>query len=143
MGVGKRDRHYDRVDIHLRGHSSAARRGLRADAFVVLAYTRNRRLAKMWEAWLHMVFNPPYAERRPERPPLFPRARRRDKPVEAPAASAKYAELIGAPLADAFKPIGGCLENGSTPEAHVDKPPPGWVGATAEGRQFHVWRSSG
>jgi hypothetical protein len=50
VGVGKRDGPYDRVDRHLRGHSSAARRGLRADVFIILAYTRRRRLAEMWEA---------------------------------------------------------------------------------------------
>ncbi|AET32129.1 hypothetical protein [Pyrobaculum ferrireducens] len=73
VGVGKRGGYYDRVYMHLRGHSSAARRGLRADVFIILAYTRRRRLAEMWEAWLHAVFSPPYAERRPRRPPPSPR----------------------------------------------------------------------
>ncbi|MCU7788148.1 hypothetical protein ODS41_09525 [Pyrobaculum sp. 3827-6] len=99
VGMGKRRGRYDRIDRHLRGYSSADKRGLKAELFIVAAYTRNRRLAEKWERWLHAVFNPPYAERRPRRPPrkppLFPRARRRDKPVEEPMIMAKYAELMG------------------------------------------------
>ncbi|AET33691.1 hypothetical protein [Pyrobaculum ferrireducens] len=131
VGVGKRGGYYDRVYMHLRGHSSAARRGLRADVFIILAYTRRRRLAEMWEAWLHAVFDPPYAERKPRRPPrkppLLPRARRRDKPVEEPMAAARCAKLMGAPLANASTPLaettGGRSENCAV--VHTDRPPPG------------------
>ncbi|MCU7786367.1 hypothetical protein ODS41_00265 [Pyrobaculum sp. 3827-6] len=148
VGVGKRDGYYDRVYMHLRGHSSAARRGLRADVFVVVAYTYKRRLAEMWEAWLHAVFSPPYAERRsrapPRKPPLLPRARRWDKPVEESVTMAKYAKLVGVSSAGASTrfveaPVRDGFVKGAIPGTYVDKPPSGWIGATAE-CQFHVWR---
>ncbi|AET32106.1 hypothetical protein [Pyrobaculum ferrireducens] len=50
VGVGRRSGRYDHVDTHIRGHFSAAKRGLRANVFIILAYTRSRRLAEMWEA---------------------------------------------------------------------------------------------
>jgi hypothetical protein len=132
VGVGKRDGYYDRVYMHLRGHSSAAKRGLRADVFIILAYTYKRRLAEMWEAWLHAVFKPPFNRRRPSaeprKPPLFPRARRRGKPVEEPVAMAKYAKFVGASPAStstlqAEALCGGCSEN-HVAAVHADKPPP-------------------
>jgi hypothetical protein len=46
VGVGKRGGRYDRVDRHVRGYSSAARRGLRADVFI-MTHTRRRRVAEM------------------------------------------------------------------------------------------------
>jgi hypothetical protein len=133
VGVGKRDGYYDRVYMHMRGHSSAARRGLRADVFIISAYTRKRRLAEMWEAWLYEVFKPPFNRRRPfaepRRPPLFYTQRRRDKPVEEPVSMAKYAKLLGAPLAGASTLLaealcGGCSEDGMI-VILADKPPPG------------------
>ncbi|MGC9051436.1 hypothetical protein [Pyrobaculum sp.] len=133
VGVGKRRGYYDRVDMHMRGHSSAARRGLRADVFIILAYTYKRRLAEVWEAWLHAVFNPPYTERKPRKPPrkppLLPRARRRDKPVEEPMAAARCAKLMGAPLASASTLLAEASasnrsENSLVSETNADKPPP-------------------
>ncbi|MGC9051379.1 hypothetical protein [Pyrobaculum sp.] len=115
------------------GASSAARRGLRADVFIILAYTRRRRVAEMWEAWLYAVFKPPFNKRvpsaEPRRPPLFYTQRRRDKPVEEPVSMAKYAKLLGVPLANtstllAEAPIRDV--SGAAPEAYMDKPPPGW-----------------
>jgi hypothetical protein len=134
VGVGKRDGYYDRVYMHMRGHSSAAKRGLRADVFIILAYTYKRRLAEVWEAWLHAVFNPPYTERKPRKPPrkppLLPRARRRDKPVEEPMAAARYVKLMGALLTSASTllaeaPADSRSEN-RVAVVHADKPPPGW-----------------
>ncbi len=78
VGVGKRDGRYDRVDMHIRGHFSAAKRGLRADVFIILAYTRSRRLAEMWEAWLYTVYKPPYNRRRPS---ARPRRKAERKPI--------------------------------------------------------------
>ncbi|AEA13027.1 hypothetical protein TUZN_1559 [Thermoproteus uzoniensis 768-20] len=146
VGVGKRSGYYDRVYMHLRGHSSAAKRGLKADMFIILAYTHNRRLAEMWEAWLYAVYKPPYNRRRPSarprKPPVFPRARCAKKPVEEPAVAAKYAHVYS-PLADAStrlaETISGCLENGSNPEAYVDRPPPDQKARRVD-YQFHVKR---
>ncbi|MGB9706364.1 MAG: hypothetical protein ACPL3C_13005, partial [Pyrobaculum sp.] len=85
--------------------------------------------AEMWEAWLHAVFNPPYAERSPRRPPRKPpllyTERRRDKPVEEPVAMAKYARTIGARHTGSF----ACAATASFSQdtalnAHTDKPPP-------------------
>jgi hypothetical protein len=146
VGVGRRSGRHDRVDMHIRGHSSAARRGLRADVFIILAYTRKRRLAEMWEAWLYTVYKPPYNRRRPSakprKPPVFPRARCAKKPVEEPAVAAKYA-YVYSPLAGAStrlaETIGGCLENGSNPEAYVDRSPPDQKARRVD-CQFHIKR---
>ncbi|WP_193383994.1 hypothetical protein [Pyrobaculum ferrireducens] len=145
--MGKRDGYYDRVDMHIRGHSSAAKRGLRADVFVVVAYTRRRRVAEMWESWLYEVFKPPFNKRRssaePRKPSLLSRARRRDKPVEEPVSMTQYAKLVGASPAGVStrlaETIGGCLENGSNPEAYVDRPLPDQRARRVD-CQFHIKR---
>jgi hypothetical protein len=114
--------------MHLRGHSSAAKRGLRADVFIILAYTYKRRLAEMWEAWLYEVFKPPFNRRRPSaeprRPPLFPRARRRDKPVEEPAAATRCVKLMDAPPVASTR-LAKASVSDATPETYADRPPPG------------------
>jgi predicted GIY-YIG superfamily endonuclease len=58
-----------RLRRHFRGYSSAATRGLRPGAAYVLACTRSRSLAPAWEAWLHKAHRPPYAAKRPRKPP--------------------------------------------------------------------------
>ncbi|MCU7787522.1 hypothetical protein ODS41_06280 [Pyrobaculum sp. 3827-6] len=139
VGVGKRDGYYDHIYMHLRGHSSAARRGLRADVFIILAYTRRRRVAEMWEAWLHAVFKPPFNKRRPSaeprKPPFFYTQRRRDKPVEEPVSMAKYAKLVGVSSTSFFTcqaeaSAGGRSENCAV--VHADRSPPDWRGETSE-----------
>jgi hypothetical protein len=133
VGVGKRRGYYDRVYMHMRGHSSAAKRGLRADVFIILAYTRNRRLAEMWESWLYEVFKPPFNRRRPSteprKPPLFYTQRRRDKPVEEPVAMAKYAKLVGVSSASTSTLLAEALCGGRSEDGMIvilaDKPPPG------------------
>jgi hypothetical protein len=133
VGVGKRDGYYDRVYMHIRGHSSAAKRGLRADVFIILAYTYNRRLAEMWESWLYEVFKPPFNRRRPSveprRPPLFYTQRRRNKPVEEPVAMAKYARLVSASPTGVSARLAEALCGGRSEDGMIvilaDKPPPG------------------
>jgi len=65
-----------RLRRHFRGYSSAAARGLQPGAAYVLACTRSRSLALVWEAWLHKAHRPPYAARapaeRPRKPPHPP-----------------------------------------------------------------------
>jgi hypothetical protein len=85
----------------------------------------------MWEAWLYAVFKPPYNKRRPSarprKPPLFPRARRRDKPVEEPMAMAKYVKLIGASLTGASVCVATTSfssDSNTALNTHMDKPPP-------------------
>jgi hypothetical protein len=61
-----------RLRRHFRGYSSAAARGLRPGAAYILACTRSRSLAPAWEAWLHKAYQPPYAAKRPRKPPHPP-----------------------------------------------------------------------
>jgi predicted GIY-YIG superfamily endonuclease len=67
--AGSSGRVEERLRRHFRGYSSAAARGLRPGAAYVLACTRSRSLAPAWEAWLHKAHRPPYAAKRPRKPP--------------------------------------------------------------------------
>jgi predicted GIY-YIG superfamily endonuclease len=58
-----------RLRRRFRGYSSAAARGLRPGAAYVLACIRSRSPALAWEAWLHKAYQPPYAAKRPRKPP--------------------------------------------------------------------------
>jgi predicted GIY-YIG superfamily endonuclease len=67
--AGSSGRIEERLRRHFRGYSSAAARGFRPGAAYVLACTRSRSLALAWEAWLHKAYQPPYAAKRPRKPP--------------------------------------------------------------------------
>lgn len=97
-----------------------------AGVFVILAYTRKRHLAEMWEVRLYAVYKPPFNKRRPH---FFPRSRRVKEPVEKPVAAVGFAKLVGVPLAGVSAyatsaPASGNSENGAT-VMHADKPQPG------------------
>ncbi|AET33709.1 hypothetical protein [Pyrobaculum ferrireducens] len=134
VGVGRRGGRYDHIYMYMSGYSSVARRGLRADAFVYLAYTRNKLLAEIWEAWFYTVFKPPYTRRGPRAMPRGLYAERYAS-VEEPVAMARHAEVVSPSSVGAStrltEIIDGCAEK-RVAVVHVEKPPPTACGV-AEG----------
>jgi hypothetical protein len=132
VGVGRPDSYYDRIYMHLRGHSSAAKRRLKAVQYVILVCILRGASQRCGSLGSTRCTNRLSTEGGPG--PCrggLPASTRRGVGLwrKEPAAAARYVKLIGASLTGASAcvapaPIGDSSVKGTAPEAYVDKPPP-------------------
>ena len=113
-----------RISSHAAGYSSAtAKYRFKPERAVVLACTRSRRLALSWEAYMHRVYKPRYAERAPRMPPRKP-----PHAPQMPAGEVMGVAVVGplgiAAAASSPRGAGQSRPQARRPLPHVDKPPP-------------------